>query len=287
MLIIDFSQVAIASLMSQTQAWKKGARVDLNIDLLRGIILKAILLTVQAYKREYGDVIIACDHGKSWRKAAFEYYKGNRSKTRDSYQIDWPTYFQFHGELCEELREYFPYTVISVPHAEGDDIIGTIVRWYQENMMMEEILIISGDKDFKQLHNERTRQYSPILRKYIGCTDPVKDLKELIICGDRNDGVPNILSADACLVNKDRQTKMSAKRREFYMATDPEEYEPTVKRNWSRNELLIDLNKTPQRLKDQILESFHEQRANPTRNRVFDYLFKFNLKELQPSAGNF
>jgi hypothetical protein len=273
--------------MMQTQAWKKGARVDMNIDLIRHIVLNGVLQVVKNHRRQYGTVIIACDQGTSWRKLAFEYYKGARKATRDAFKLDWVTFFKFLDELISELKESFPYIVLNIPHAEGDDVIGTIVRWYQENQVFEEILIVSGDKDFKQLHNERTRQFSPILRKFIGTTDPALELKEHIIKGDRGDGVPNILSADGCLVLGDRQTKMSAKRLKKYMELDPSEYEPTVQRNWARNKMLIDLASTPQRLQDQILEQFKHQQDNPNKNRVFDYLFKYSLKELQASAGDF
>lgn len=273
--------------MVQTQAWKKGAQVDLNIDIVRHLILNSILQAVKNHRKQYGDVIIACDTGTSWRKVAFEYYKGNRSATRDTFAIDWKSFFKFFGELIEEIKEHFPYIVINIPHAEGDDVIGTMVRWYQYNQVFEEILIISGDKDFKQLHNERTRQFSPILRKFIGTTDPVLELKQHIIKGDTGDGVPNILSPDGCLVLKERQSKVTAGRLAHYTETDPADYDPTIQRNWHRNKLMIDLGMTPQRLQDQILESFHHQKNNPTKNGVFNYLIKYRLKELQISTSEF
>jgi hypothetical protein len=287
MMIVDLSQIAIASLMVQTQAWKPGARVDLNIDLLRHIVLKGLKDAIAPHKREYGDIIIACDCGKSWRKVAFQYYKYKRAEGKAAYAIDWTAFYTFLNELIEEIRDNFPYTVISVPHAEGDDIIGTIVRWYQQNQLLEPIMIVSGDKDFKQLHNERTRQYSPILRKFVGTRDAALELKEHIIKGDRNDGVPNILSNDDCLATGDRQKKITAGRLALHMEMDPSEYPTTVQRNWHRNELMISLEKTPQRLKDQIIETFQDQINNPTKNNVFNYLFNKGLKELQLAAGDF
>lgn len=287
MLIIDLSQIATASLMVQTQAWKPGARVDINVDLVRGLVLNSIRMNLVNHRKKPEDIIIACDTGVSWRKAAFPYYKGKRSKSRTEMKIDWKTYFAFLDILIQDLKDHFPYIVIDVPHAEGDDVIGTLVRWYQENALFEEIMIISGDKDFKQLHDDRTRQFSPILRKFIGTSDVALEKKQHIIKGDRDDGVPNILSADGSFVLDIRQQKMSAKRLEYYTQTDPADYEPTVQRNWHRNKLMIDLDETPQRLKDQIMASFHQQRDNPNKNGVFNYLFKHSLAELQGQAGDF
>ncbi len=287
MLIIDLSQIAIASLMVQTQAWKPGAVVELNVDIVRNLVLNSIRMNLSLHRKRPEEIIIACDTGKSWRKAAFQFYKGKRGTTRETFAIDWEKYFAFLELLINDLKTDFPYIVITVPHAEGDDVIGTLVRWYQQNQVFEEIMIISGDRDFKQLHNERTRQYSPTLRKFVGSTDPALEKKIHIIKGDSNDGVPNILSADGCLVHGIRQTKMSPKRLAHFLETDPEDYEATPKRNWHRNKLLIDLDETPQRLKDAIIEQFEHQRANPTKNNVFNYLFKHSLAELQGQAGEF
>lgn len=287
MYILDLSQVATANMMVQTQAWKATGHIPLNPDRLRHMILETILNTVKHFKHQYGKLIIACDTGDSWRKMAFPYYKGNRSAGKNKMVVDWGAYFKFLNSLQEEIKENFPYLVINVNHAEGDDVIGTLVRYYQDQFPLEEIMIVSGDKDFKQLHNDRTRQYSPILKTYLGVVDPELDLKIHVIKGDSNDGVPNILSADDCLVLKVRQTKMSPKRLKHFLETPVEDYKPLEQRNWHRNKLMIDLSSIPQRLQDQIMEAYHQQTNNPTRNQVFNYLIKNRLKDLQAAAGEF
>jgi hypothetical protein len=48
-------------------------------------------------------------------------------------------------------------------------------------------------------------QFSPITKKWIRISNPDKFLKEHILKGDRGDGVPNFLSNDACIINKEWQ----------------------------------------------------------------------------------
>jgi hypothetical protein len=273
-------------LMMQTQAWKS-VTVEMNLDMIRHLILNSLLYSMRNHKAQYGDCIIACDNGSSWRKHAFTAYKGLRGATKDKYKIDWGKYYAFLNEVIEDLKNEFPYTVVSVPHAEGDDVIGVLVRHYQTTKMMEEILIVSGDKDFRQLHDDRTKQYSPILRKFVTVSDAAREIKEHVIKGDRLDGVPNILSADNCLVAGDRQTKMSSKRLEKYMTLEVSEYEPTVQRNWARNDLMINLDRIPDRIQQAVMTEFEDQSKTSQHNNVFNYLFKKGLKELQGAAAEF
>jgi hypothetical protein len=107
------------------------------------------------------------------------------------------------------------------------------------------------------------------------------------IKGDRGDGVPNILSADNCLIAGDRQTKMSKQRLEKYMALEVSEYEPTIQRNWARNDLLINLDRIPDRIHQAVMSEFEDQTSRPQPNNVFNYLFKKGLKELQGAAAEF
>ena len=81
---------------------------------------------------------------------------------------------------------------------EPDDIIA-LVKYYHQH---EDIMIVSGDKDFIQLQQyKNVKQYAPIQKQFVGeDTDPKQYLLEQILKGDRSDGVPNILSEDDVFV---------------------------------------------------------------------------------------
>ena len=112
---------------------------------------------------------------------------------------------------CEELKEVFPYRVIHIDHAEADDIIGTLVTELSSKILpkKENILILSGDKDFIQLQaynsSVAVKQFDPINKKYVINDDPRSFMKEHIMKGDVGDGIPNFLSPDNSFVDSIRQ----------------------------------------------------------------------------------
>ena len=77
---------------------------------------------------------------------------------------------------------------------------------------MRKVLILSGDKDFIQLHNDRIKQYNTVLNKFVGKGEnPIIYIREHILKGDRSDGILNILSDDNVFVEGRRQTPLSKK----------------------------------------------------------------------------
>jgi len=90
--------------------------------------------------------------------------------------------FDCLGKIRQELKDYFPYRVIDVESAEADDIIAALVHMHGKIVSSpsdEKILILSGDKDFIQLHiYSNVRQYDPVRKKFIEHNDPERYLKE-------------------------------------------------------------------------------------------------------------
>ena len=100
------------------------------------------------------------------------------------------------------------YKSIEVYGAEADDIIATICSEYSE-----EILILSGDKDFIQMQRfPNVKQYSPITKKMINGANPDGYLKEHIFKGDSTDGIPNVLSPDNTFTDSLRQKPLTKKK---------------------------------------------------------------------------
>jgi 5'-3' exonuclease len=192
MIIVDFNQVMISSLMAQL-----GNHTNIPIEegLFRHMVLNSIRSYKQKFSQEYGEIVIACDDKNYWRKQLFPYYKANRKKHRDSSELDWTTIFNCFNKIKQELKDNFPYRVIQVETAEADDIIATLAGYDQQDT-----LILSGDKDFIQLHNDTIKQYDPVKKKFIKHDNPVGYLYEHILKGDAGDGIPNILSDDDVFV---------------------------------------------------------------------------------------
>mgnify|MGYP003337051065 CR=1 FL=1 len=280
MLIFDFNQIVIASLMEQIGSSKQSVEED----LVRHMILNSIRSNVKKFKT-YGEVIIACDNKNYWRKQVFPFYKGNRKKSREKSGHDWNSIFQCMNVVRTELKEHSPYKVIDIEGAEADDVIGILTKRYCPH---EKIMILSSDKDFVQLQiNSNVEQYSPTLKKYIKSSNPVMQLKELIICGDKGDGVPNILSNDNCIVDGIRQKALTKSRMDELMNTDfINMNDETMKRNWIRNKIMIDLSSIPENISKSIIDSY-ESTKPATKQKFMNYMISKRLKNLLEVIDDF
>jgi hypothetical protein len=281
MIIVDFNQVMLSNLVMQIGN-------HTNAPLEEGLFRHMVLNSIRSYKRKfgekYGEMIIACDDKNYWRKQIFPYYKANRKKARDASDMDWNTVFEFFNKIRSEIQEFFPYRLIKVDTAEADDIIATLVKKY--SVEGEEILILSGDKDFIQLHKyPNVKQYDPVRKKMINHDDPNKFLYEHVLRGDVGDGIPNIFSDDDTFVINKRQKPLSQKKIDnFYNKSG--NLDDIYLRNFSRNQQLIDLNFIPDKIKNSVIDKYNEE-AGKDRSKLFNYFVKFKLKHMMETIGEF
>ena len=282
MIIVDYHGLAIATVAVN--------KVN-EENLLRHMILNSIRQYRVKYGKEFGEIVLACDGANNWRRNYFPQYKAKRKKNREQSDFDWNEAFRIIHKIKDEILENFPYKVIHVNECEADDIIGTLCENTQEFGQYEEVMIISADKDFLQLQRyPNVRQYSPLLKKEYKESAPMVSLIEKILTGDAGDGVPNVLSDDDVFVEGRRQTPLSKKKKETIkedLADGELLYAASWYRNYQRNETLIDLTKTPDRLKKQIVEEFNSQDQWDNKGKVFPYLINNNMKMLIESVEEF
>lgn len=289
MIIVDYSQTIISNLMAEI-----GNRTDVDIDvnLLRHMVINTIRSHKVKFGKEYGELVIACDSRKYWRKEYFPYYKANRKKSREDSGFNWPLIFDSINLIKEELKTVFPYKVIEVEGAEADDVIASLVYWSTWNDLREGVvfnedaakplLIISGDHDFNQLQKyKHVKQFSPTLKKFIKPDNSLHHvLMEHIVKGDKGDGVPNILTADDAIVNGERQKSVTSKRLEEFIEngfiackTDEE------RRNFQRNKMLVDLSMIPNYLQEEIINTFTNYPARD-RSQLLNYFMSNRMKQM-------
>ncbi len=299
MILVDMNQVMISNLMAQLG---NHTNVALDEDLLRHMILNKLRILNKQFHSKYGPMVICCDDKNYWRKQRFQYYKAARKKYRDQSDLDWSLIFNTLNKVRDEVKQYLPYKVIQIEHAEADDIIGTLTHAtvnpmhfqakYDVNLAHlrgEEVLILSGDKDFIQLHRfPNVKQYDPTQKKWIKHKSPSRFLIEHIAKGDRGDGVPNFISADDCFVNGKRQKPLRAKYLE-QLKGSADQIEVSLsdneKKGWMRNRMLIDLEYIPDHIQNSVLHFFNQ--PTPGRDKLFDYFVKFKLKNLMENIGEF
>ena len=279
MIIVDVNQIMISNLMVQINGRQA---VDLNEDFVRHMILNSLRAHNKKFRKEYGQMVIACDSSNVWRRQAFPNYKAGRKANRAKSDHNWEFIFDVLAKIKKEIKDFLPYKVIAVDTAEADDIIATLCR-----RIKEKILILSGDKDFIQLHNEKIRQYNPVLNKFVGKDEnPSLYIREHILKGDRSDGIPNVLSDDNVFIEGRRQTPLSRKKIEAWVNEVVPTFNEEQQKNYERNRQLIDLNCIPKELESNINREFDNVEV-ATRDKILGYFINKKLKTLIESIDEF
>jgi hypothetical protein len=282
MILLDYSQVCVAAILAFSHDLKRGTDIEKK-DLIRHVALNSIKSYKKKYGKEYGQMVIACDGRNYWRKEYFANYKGLRKKAREESELDWKFIFETLNEIREDLKSYFSYKVIHVDRCEADDVIAVLAESTQEFGKFEPVMIVSSDKDFKQLHAyENVKQFSPMLKKLVVVNK--KELKEWlvehIVKGDSGDGIPNILTKDDALMIGERQKSVSSKRLEEFFERGYEACRnDEERRNWQRNIQLVDFKYIPEDVKQSILDAF-ETPIQGSKSAIMNYLIKNRCRNL-------
>ena len=280
MIIVDINQIMISNLMVQINGRNA---VELNEDLVRHMVLNSLRGHNKKFRKEYGEMVIACDSKNVWRREIFPNYKAGRKATREKSQHDWDAIFSMLHTIKDEIRSFLPYKVIELETAEADDIIATLVKRIQNQVgpnHEKKVLILSGDKDFIQLHGPNVKQYNPVLNKFVGKgEDPVIYIKEHILKGDRSDGIPNVLSDDNVFIEGRRQRPLSKKKIESWVNEVFMTFTEEEQKNYSRNRKLIDLSCIPPELEEKIINEFIDAKV-ASRDKILNYFITKKLKTL-------
>ena len=257
--------------------------MELSEDLVRHMVLNSLRGHNKKFRKEYGEMVIACDSKNVWRRQIFPNYKAGRKANRAKSEHDWDAIFSMLHNIKDEIRNFLPYKVIEIETAEADDIIATLVNRLQRMTgpnNAKRVLILSGDKDFIQLHNDNIRQYNPVLSKFVGKgEEPSIYIKEHILKGDRSDGVPNILSDDNVFIEGRRQRPLSKKKIEAWVNQVFMTFTEEEQKNYNRNRRLIDLSCIPPELEAKIINEFNDVKV-ASRDKILNYFITKKLKTL-------
>ena len=279
MILVDMNQISLASLMMHLHM-NKG---ELDEEMVRHMILNSVRMYRTMFNEDYGEIVLTYDSRAYWRREVFPQYKHSRRKSREADGKDWDSIFGVLNQIKEEIKEFLPYKVVETHGAEADDVIAILCKHYQS----EKIMIVSGDKDFIQLQKyENVRQYSPITKKHVNGVDAVVYIKEHILKGDKSDGIPNVLSPDHTFTDDLRQRPLTSKKMQSIMAQDIDDLDDEVKRNYQRNDILINLDNIPDYLATDILDDF-KSAACGDRSKLLNYFIDKRLKSLTEQIGEF
>lgn len=282
MILVDNNQIILANIF---QTIKQYDTIDEN--MLRHMVLNTYRMYRKMFKEDFGELVICHDSSNCWRKDIFEYYKLNRKAKQDASDVDWDSIYDALHRIRTEVEQNFPYKNIKVERAEADDIISVLCEKYSQH---EKILILSNDKDFKQLQKfENVSQYSCIKKEFLICDDPEGFLIDHIVRGDSSDGIPNVLSDDdTFMIESKRQRRLTKKTIEdiletFRMTGSPPEY---CSAGWERNKKLIDLNYIPDTIQNEVVNQF-QTNSEGDRSKILNYMIENRLKNLIENLEEF
>ena len=285
MIIVDYSGIAIASIFSQDRP------AEIEEGLIRHMILNSLRRYNLKFRKDYGQMVIACD-SSSWRKETYPQYKAKRKTTRDESPLDWGHLFTLINGVRDEIKENMHYPVVTVDRAEADDIIAELVESTQEFGKCEPVMIVSSDKDFFQLQQySNVKQFSPMKRDFIKVDDATFYKFDHICRGDSSDGVPNVLSVDESFTEGIRQKPMRAKKiQEWYTANGDSQLMDMMGqdtyRNYCRNKSVIDFDYIPEDIKTDINNKYNQQ-TNKNKRGVLTYLIEKRCNMLIDSVADF
>lgn len=196
MVLVDFSHLANRNLfvaIGQVKPSKVDGKYDMKqvMPFFFHLMLNSLRYISRQFK-DYGKIILAIDNRNYWRRELYPEYKAHRKKAREDSAVDFDTFFTQLNSFIKILDKCFPYYVLEVDGAEADDIIAVLTKEYSKQ---EKVLVITSDKDMKQVLLYGAEMYDPIKQTFIKMSDEeVKLFKQLhILLGDPGDNIPNVM----------------------------------------------------------------------------------------------
>ena len=105
---------------------------------------------------------------------------------------------------------------------------------------------------------------------------------------DSSDGIPNVLSPDNTFIDGLRQHPLGKNKIASWMEHDFDDVAPNdeVKRNYQRNQKLIDFTYIPSELSNEILKTYRSS-SYGDRSKLLNYFIQKRLKTLTESISEF
>lgn len=273
-LLVDLNNIAFTIRRSSLKDPKRNERKD---PFARELIFKEVVSHIVrfAVKHRVDAIAIMCDSPNVWRKDIYPEYK-KRDDVEDVYFEDCINAINM---IKDFFRECTNSGVYSVDRAEADDLIA-FMALYSVGVSN---LILSSDRDFVQLIDERTRLYSPPQKIFRTCEDAGYELFLKCIRGDKNDNIYSAFPRVREVVLKaawedpcEMQALMETVRKDGKKVGDV----------YAFNKSLIDLTAQPLDILKAMLAAFDEkQPANFSEFKIMRYYTEHFLKEYSDSLS--
>jgi len=175
--------------------WKHQGTTDFEHEYVR---------TVQSLAKSYncGEIVILGDGGSNYRKSIDPEYKANRKERyAEQTEEEAKEFEMFLAEFSTTMStlKRKGYLTLKYAGVEADDIAALICQ-NRENIGVDEIWMISSDKDWDLLVDEKISRFSTVTRKETTLLnwdehydfDPYYYLTYKALTGDKGDNVPGV-----------------------------------------------------------------------------------------------
>ena len=194
-MISDENSTLVVDALNLAFRWKHQGRTDFRYDYQS---------TVKSLAKSYDckNIIITSDWGSStYRKGISPEYKQNRkdkfAEQSEAERIAFEEFFEEFEASLNLLAEDYP--VLRYKGVEADDIAAHLVK-YKNKYNLEYIWLISSDRDWDLLIQEKVGRFSYVTRKEVRLDnwnehydiDPDEYISMKCLTGDKGDNVPGI-----------------------------------------------------------------------------------------------
>jgi len=168
----------------------------------RKVFAAEYVKTVQSLAGSYkaGKVIVLGDGGSTYREAIYPDYKGNRKEMRakqtEQEEQDFKEFLDEFNRAFDMLKDQ--YSAFRFKGVEADDIAAYLADVMVDNY--EHVWLISSDKDWDLMINDKVSRFSFVTRKEISVNTwsshydyEVEDhISIKVLMGDKGDNVPGV-----------------------------------------------------------------------------------------------
>ncbi len=251
--------------------------IDVDWAYWKYIVFSSIYYSM--IKNKATEVVLAVDDRHSWRYDIWSRYKEDRKKKKEKQDdgFPWDEFFIKYKEMMQEMKEHLPVKVMYVDKAEGDDIIGVIVK-----KVPESCTVISTDKDYMQLLEDtnRVKVYNPLKKQYMGHPNSEIFLIEQCLLGQKKDSIFNIKTPWLYPIGK-RKPGFGPKALEKVLVHGWKDWliENDLYHRYDFNRCLMDFDRIPSWLQDNIMDEYKNQGKYPHPDKIWKYIKVNNWPE--------
>ena len=256
--------------------------------------LKSIRYTINKFKPTRCIIVFDGKNSSKPRQKVFPEYKaGRKVRSRLNRNVDWATTPQDESESIKrqlgrlvEYLEHLPLTLLALDNLEADDVISYICT---STLKDSKCTIMSSDKDFYQLVNDKIQLYSPtkkitydreLIRKEFGVY-PQNVLTCRIVDGDKSDGIPGVRGIGVKTLVKEFPSLTEDEHFDAKKLLESADKKTTrISEMLVKNEYIVKRNYILMQLHDPDIKNQTKLKIVDTVNSVAPILVKYQLQTL-------